>query len=429
MRQIGVIILLILSGFKLLSQTDIKQYIDTTHMWIGDQQNLNFESNKDIPLAEITTVLDTLSWFQIIDKSPSTKNEKGRYISKIIFTVFDSGNYQIPNLLQSSEFNPNANYVEVRDVPDQKQELLAIKDIEETTAPSKLTLYIILASILALIMLGILWFFFRADRVKPGRVDYITPPKPYEIAFQKIKELESKKLWQRNELKEYYTDINFILREFISDGLNIPAKEHTSREIIHAIEESQEKPEHFDQLQSSLKMADYAKYANKFPDISEHQSQLEFVTEFIQKNIPLSNKILNDNQICWSNLLQANLANQFDNPLEIVPEILQNNISKDNTDLILISGLFSSERFELPETWVRIHRHKLGQLTRWHHNLLSQSKIKFISLILILICLPVIAIFLPVLAIVAYVNKESLFSRGLFLLTSKNKLVIDKSKL
>lgn len=144
-------------------------------------------------------------------------------------------------------------------------------------------------------------------------------------------------------MKEYYTDINFILREFISDGLNIPAKEHTSREIIHAIEESQEKPEHFDQLQSSLKMADYAKYANKFPDISEHQSQLEFVTEFIQKNIPLSNKILNDNQICWSNLLQANLANQFDNPLEIVPEILQNNISKDNTDLILISGLFSSK--------------------------------------------------------------------------------------
>ena len=423
MRQIGVIILLILSGYKLLSQSDIIQYIDTTHMWIGDQQNLNFESNKDIPLAEITTVLDTLSWFQIIDKSPSTKNEKGRYISKIIFTVFDSGNYQIPNLFQSSEFNPNANYVEVRDVPDQKQELLATKDIEETTAPSKLTLYIILASILTLIMLGILWFFFRADRVKPGRVDYITPPKPYEIAIQKIKELESKKLWQRNELKEYYTDINFILREFISDGLNIPAKEHTSREIIQAIEESQEKPEYFDQLQSSLRIADYAKYANKFPDISVHQSQLEFVTEFIQKNIPLSNKI------CWSNLLQANLANQFDNPLEIVPEILQNNISKDNTDLILISGLFSSERFELPETWVRIHRHKLGQLTRWHHNLLSQSKIKFISLILILICLPVIAIFLPVLAIVAYVNKESLFSRGLFLLTSKNKLVIDKSKL
>ena len=79
MRQIGVIILLILSAYKLLSQSDIIQYIDTTHMWIGDQQNLNFESNKDIPLAEITTVLDTLSWFQIIDKSPSTKNEKGRY--------------------------------------------------------------------------------------------------------------------------------------------------------------------------------------------------------------------------------------------------------------------------------------------------------------------------------------------------------------
>ena len=58
MRQIGVIILLILSGYKLLSQSDIIQYIDTTHMWIGDQQNLNFESNQDIPLAEITTVLD-----------------------------------------------------------------------------------------------------------------------------------------------------------------------------------------------------------------------------------------------------------------------------------------------------------------------------------------------------------------------------------
>ena len=131
----------------------------------------------------------------------------------------------------------------------------------------------------------------------------------------------------------------------------------------------------------------------------------------------------------WSTLLSGPDALQFDNPSEIAPEMLQHCYTNQSVNLVLISGLISTVEFSLPENWVKIHRHKLGQLTRWHINLLAQSKNKFLSLLFLLLCLPAIAIFLPVLTVIAYVNKESLFSRGLFLLSERNKLVIDKSKL
>jgi hypothetical protein len=406
-----------------------KQYLDTTAMWIGDQQYIHILSDQEIPFSQVRNGLDTLPWIQILDEGQSIKNEEGKFLRSIKFTVFDSGRYSIPNLMQNETFTQSLNVIDVYNVPNEAQELLAIKDIEETKGPSRLMMYILLASVFALLMLAILWFFFKADRVKPGRVEYILPKKPAEIALEKIKSLESKKLWQKDELSDYYGELNFILREFLSDGLAIPAKEHTSRDILEAVDSCKHNIVWKEQLNQNFRIADFAKFANSYPDISTHASQIEFVQNFVEKNSLLSDEILNNKQVRWSTLLSGPDALQFDNPSEIAPEKLQHCYTNQSVNLVLISGLISTVEFSLPENWVKIHRHKLGQLTRWHINLLAQSKNKFLSLLFLLLCLPAIAIFLPLLTVIAYVNKESLFSRGLFLLSERNKLVIDKSKL
>ena len=376
-------LLLLLQWHLTIGIGQSKQYLDTTAMWIGDQQYIHILSDQEIPFSQVRNGLDTLPWIQILDEGQSIKNEEGKFLRSIKFTVFDSGRYSIPNLMQNETFTQSLNVIDVYNVPNEAQELLAIKDIEETKGPSRLMMYILLASVFALLMLAILWFFFKADRVKPGRVEYILPQKPAEIALEKIKSLESKKLWQKDELSDYYGELNFILREFLSDGLAIPAKEHTSRDILEAVDSCKHNIVWKEQLNQNFRIADFAKFANSYPDISMHASQIEFVQNFVEKNSLLSDEILNNKQV----------------------------------------------EFSLPENWVKIHRHKLGQLTRWHINLLAQSKNKFLSLLFLLLCLPAIAIFLPVLTVIAYVNKESLFSRGLFLLSERNKLVIDKSKL
>ena len=413
-------LLLLLQWHLTIGIGQSKQYLDTTAMWIGDQQYIHILSDQEIPFSQVRNGLDTLPWIQILDEGQSIKNEEGKFLRSIKFTVFDSGRYSIPNLMQNETFTQSLNVIDVYNVPNEAQELLAIKDIEETKGPSRLMMYILLASVFALLMLAILWFFFKADRVKPGRVEYILPQKPAEIALEKIKSLESKKLWQKDELSDYYGELNFILREFLSDGLAIPAKEHTSRDILEAVDSCKHNIVWKEQLNQNFRIADFAKFANSYPDISMHASQIEFVQNFVEKNSLLSDEILNNKQVRWSTLLSGADALQFDNPSEIAPEMLQHCYTNQSVNLVL---------FSLPENWVKIHRHKLGQLTRWHINLLAQSKNKFLSLLFLLLCLPAIAIFLPLLTVIAYVNKESLFSRGLFLLSERNKLVIDKSKL
>ncbi|MBK9994743.1 MAG: hypothetical protein IPP01_12325 [Saprospiraceae bacterium] len=422
-------LLLLLQWHLTIGIGQSKQYLDTTAMWIGDQQYIHILSDQEIPFSQVRNGLDTLPWIQILDEGQSIKNEEGKFLRSIKFTVFDTGRYSIPNLMQNETFTQSLNVIDVYNVPNEAQELLAIKDIEETKGPSRLMMYILLASVFALLMLAILWFFFKADRVKPGRVEYILPQKPAEIALEKIKSLESKKLWQKDELSDYYGELNFILREFLSDGLAIPAKEHTSRDILEAVDSCKHNIVWKEQLNQNFRIADFAKFANSYPDISTHASQIEFVQNFVERNSLLSDEILNNKQVRWSTLLSGPDALQFDNPSEIAPEKLQHCYTNQSVNLVLISGLISTVEFSLPENWVKIHRHKLGQLTRWHINLLAQSKNKFLSLLFLLLCLPAIAIFLPVLTVIAYVNKESLFSRGLFLLSERNKLVIDKSKL
>ena len=277
-------LLLLLQWHLTIGIGQSKQYLDTTAMWIGDQQYIHILSDQEIPFSQVRNGLDTLPWIQILDEGQSIKNEEGKFLRSIKFTVFDSGRYSIPNLMQNETFTQSLNVIDVYNVPNEAQELLAIKDIEETKGPSRLMMYILLASVFALLMLAILWFFFKADRAKPGRVEYILPQKPAEIALEKIKSLESKKLWQKDELSDYYGELNFILREFLSDGLAIPAKEHTSRDILEAVDSCKHNIVWKEQLNQNFRIADFAKFANSYPDISTHASQIEFVQNFVEKN-------------------------------------------------------------------------------------------------------------------------------------------------
>ena len=158
---------------------------------------------------------------------------------------------------------------------------------------------------------------------------------------------------------------------FLCGNSQAIGKEHTSRDILEAVDSCKHNIVWKEQLNQNFRIADFAKFANSYPDISTHASQIEFVQNFVERNSLLSDEILNNKQVRWSTLLSGPDALQFDNPSEIAPEKLQHCCTNQSVNLVLISGLISTVEFSLPENWVKIHRHKLGQLTRWHINLLK----------------------------------------------------------
>ena len=64
-------LLLLLQWHLTIGIGQSKQYLDTTAMWIGDQQYIHILSDQEIPFSQVRNGLDTLPWIQILDEGQS----------------------------------------------------------------------------------------------------------------------------------------------------------------------------------------------------------------------------------------------------------------------------------------------------------------------------------------------------------------------
>ena len=110
-----------------------------------------------------------------------------------------------------------------------------IYDIEETYTdlpdePSALVLFfkkwwwVVLAA--TGLILFLLWFFRRKKATNTE--DIILTLK--ERTLQSILQLEQKRLWEKNELKEHYSELSFILRQYLPERFGINLLEKTTIE-------------------------------------------------------------------------------------------------------------------------------------------------------------------------------------------------------
>ncbi len=430
MIRLIVIFILLFSGIHshgLNAQIQFTQKLDSTYMLIGDQQYLRLLSSDQQLGDRALEILDTLSWFHVIDKgSWQTTNQ---YVERrILFTVFDSGYFKIPSLgiIDSSNQLGNPLFLMVNYPADSLQVLRPIKGIEETSNQSRMMFFIILGVFLILSMLFVLWQFFKADRIKPAAIQIPDQKKIWEQCLLALTELESKHLWQDQKTKQYYDELNHILRNFLSSGLKVPALENTSTEIMEYIRKNNLLLEQRDQLESCFRESDLVKFANYLPGPERHIAWLSFSRHFIEHNRMLSEKILEENRIHYIALLGEDLGNQFDNPLDTVPDDLIRlfNAEGKTGQIELLHQLVDKFYFELPEDWVKWHEMHTGSFYRWHTSILGISKNKIVQLVIILFVLPFIALFLPFIWIVSLWKKQNLFSRGIFGITKNKKLIL-----
>ena len=112
---------------QVFSQAFFRQQVDTTYMWIGDQQYLHqFANTIQLDIDPITS-LDSLSWMTILDRGKWTKQNDNTYIRNIKFTVFDSGYFEIPIVAMTIDQIPirtNPIEIQVNYLPDSSKTLL-----------------------------------------------------------------------------------------------------------------------------------------------------------------------------------------------------------------------------------------------------------------------------------------------------------------
>src|SRR6056297_220662 len=161
-----------------------------------------------------------------------------------------------------------------------------IKDIEDELYKTPLTLsevfYYIwrfiktnwwwLTSIIVLILAG-LYYFLYYKKDKPVFRQKVKPAEPaHVIAFRELDRIKSEKLWLKNRLKDYYTDLTDTLRRYLERRYDVKAMEKTSAEIMQLLDEE-------NLLQDSLRMkmrdilerADFVKFARSLPLPDENE--------------------------------------------------------------------------------------------------------------------------------------------------------------
>ncbi len=110
---------------------------------------------------------------------------------------------------------------------------------------------------------------------------------PIEKATSLLNNLEKKELWQKGEIKEYYSELTDIARNYIEEAIEIPAMESTTSELIAGLKAASVKkkmtvtPETIENLERVLKQADLVKFAKSKPVEYEITSDKEKIQKAI----------------------------------------------------------------------------------------------------------------------------------------------------
>jgi hypothetical protein len=282
-----IAVLLLLSSAGALAQ--VSSRVDTTRIRIGEQFDyvIEVEETRDVRLPKFES--DSLNRIGLVaSRIDSLKN---RLVVKYTLTSFDSGQYVLPAqevFIRDRRFLTDPVTIDVGTVPVDtiKQPMYHIKSIKGEPYLFSDYLNYFWGLILALIIIGVILYYVLRD--KPTHEEVIERIPPFDMAKQRLHELDSKKLIEQNRVKLYYVELTDIVRTFIEREMNIPALESTTDELIETITDFNMSsrlniPEDtLRKLQRLLQEADLVKFAKMKPLLNEielHRQDAENVID------------------------------------------------------------------------------------------------------------------------------------------------------
>lgn len=268
-----------LSSFFLNAQ--VKTTIDSTTIKIGQQIIYKVEVESDENSLVIFPEGQTFAPLEMIESYAidTIKNsDKYNLIKKYGLTQFDSGRYTIPRQkisIGDKTFFTDSLKIEVNNVivDTLKQGLYDIKPIIEVKKHGSdwwkyLLLTLLLMGIIAFLIYWLIW------RKKPlSEEEEIALLPPYDRAKLALKKLDETHYLQTDAIKEYYSELTFIIRKYLDEKVYDKALESTTDELITRLNLLKEGNQvnlskaDIKNIESILKRADLVKFAKSAVDV------------------------------------------------------------------------------------------------------------------------------------------------------------------
>jgi hypothetical protein len=271
------------SNLAFASEIEVKAKVDSARFLIGDWVPVWIEVvhspgviiSPPVFKDSLQTGLSIINFEQL-----KPKKKKGRIIQTYKFTVsaYDTGEYKFTPVMVNYKTGSDSTFSSIYsdtlrikinsaggDTLSRLNEIKPPVDI-----PRQFADYLPYLIILILIILGAVgyWYWRRrkqllgikaeAEGIESVHID------PYDKALRRLTEVEAQRLWERGFVKEYYSEISEILREYFEGEFSLPALEMTTYELITELEANPVVS--LDTAEKYFRIADFVKFARFIPE-------------------------------------------------------------------------------------------------------------------------------------------------------------------
>ena len=275
--------------------------LDSTTLFIGDQTDLYLRATCEAGEQVTMPVLDKelIPGVEIVDRTIvdtlSLKDGRVQYDQYLTVTSFEDSLFYIAPLpfvsgddtVWSDGLTLNVVQPFEMDTTD-----MAITDIKGVyKAPIwwwGIFRWVLLAVLLAGVGVAgyyLITYLQSRKREEEGKVVMSEPLRPAdEVALEKLDAIKEKKIWQQGQVKEYYTQLTDVVREYIARRFEVSSVEQTSDETLRDIRPLlSERKDLYDQLRKMLTLADLVKFAKWSTTPDENELSLRNAYTFVKE--------------------------------------------------------------------------------------------------------------------------------------------------
>ena len=295
-------ILFILSASAGLYSQDvtISTAFDSSRIYIGDQifYTVTIDQPAGLNLT-IKPLRDSLCRNIEILTGPaydsSFTDSRLRIMNKYLIPSFDSGLYNVPPVYAEintasgiKRFYSDYSVLEVMRVkitpPDTTAKIFDIvKPYRAPLTIGEILPWVLLAGAVAALIWGLIILVRKLKKVHKEPDIVINPDPAHIIAFRELEKLKEEQLWQKGEVKQYYSRLTEIIRQYLENRYGVFSLEMTTSETLDALYKSGfMKDELYSLLKTILNGSDLVKFAKYKPEPSENELHFENSWRFVE---------------------------------------------------------------------------------------------------------------------------------------------------
>jgi hypothetical protein len=155
----------------------------------------------------------------------------------------------------------------------------------------------ILAGLGLIAAIALLWWYLKKRKSKGAETQERPRPKdlPHVWAEKELRKLDAEKLWQKDEIKLYYSRLTDILRLYLEYRFSLPAMENTTEEIRRQVMIADIPAVQSGRLLGILELADRVKFAKGRPGPEQFTLSMQESLAFVAATAQAENELKKGN--------------------------------------------------------------------------------------------------------------------------------------